>query len=518
MAISSKLSTLNVSNAISRLTMEETRDLVFRNGVPLNVLKDIAAQYDGENRKQNYVQAWLDMDNDASWDKLVAGLSKINKNSLATEIESEHLSRVPVPSNTSPSLLSTSSVSVSATPPANTQGHQEAATPAPVGSLPSAPLTATPAPVGSLPPAPLTATPAPVGSLPPAPLTATPASVGPLPPAPLTATPAPVDSLPPAPLTATPAPVGSLPLPDQSSTVSQQKVEDIRDAIEHFEEEFSDVKHEAQESLSLKQSENPKFVRKFRNNLLDMSVTKKKVHIRFFSRNEDEILKTETIEKLFVILGRYCNYSNYEIIFHIVKRFCPQLKGRMLKYRDSLTSFEKSTTVDVYLCAISARPGGEIREGFIRMTMKINKPPSECTLYEIRELKESIEEKASLQSYAMYIETPEEGSVCVRILIPWEVYSLVSAVLTTEFREEHLLTNLMVKRWAVEKNYLVRTWNIKCMSLWTLESTGTVFSFPDVNMFELEKLAVTRLVVQPIVMHNHILALYVPVSVCVCVC
>ena len=404
MASSSNISTLDVINATSRLTVEETRQLVFHMGVPLRVLDDIADEYKGENRKQHFVQKWLDMNPDATWDKLIAGLRKISLNALAAEIESKHLSKVPVPGSGSPSHPSTSS-SVCAPPPANTHSHQEVATPAPVGSLP------------------------------------------------------------PAPLTATPAPVGSLPLPDQSSTVSQQKVEDIRDAIEHFEEEFSDVKHEAQESLSLKQSKNPKFVRKFRNNLLDMSVTKKKVHIRFFSRNEDEILKTETIEKLFVILGRYCNYSNYEIIFHIVKRFCPELKGRMLKYRDSLTSFEKSTTVDVYLCAISARPGGEISKGFIRMTMKINKPPSECTLYEIRELKESIEEKATLESYAMYIETPGEGSVCVRLLVSWEVYSLVSAILTPEFREEHLLVEVMVKRWAVKKYYLVRILNITCMNL-----------------------------------------------------
>ena len=96
--------------------------------------------------------------------------------------------------------------------------------------------------------------------------------------------------------------------------------------IEHLEGEFSEVKHEAQESLSLKQSEDPKFVHKFRNHLLDMPVTKKQVHIKFFTRNEDEILKTKTIEKFFIILRRHCNYSNYEIIFHIVKRFCPKLK------------------------------------------------------------------------------------------------------------------------------------------------------------------------------------------------
>ena len=69
------------------LTVEETRDLVFQVGVPLNLLDGIA-NYRGENQKQHYVQKWLDMDTDASWDKLVAGLRKIDKNSLANEIES----------------------------------------------------------------------------------------------------------------------------------------------------------------------------------------------------------------------------------------------------------------------------------------------------------------------------------------------------------------------------------------------------------------------------------------------
>ena len=383
MAASNNLSTLAVSNATRRLTVEETRQLVFQMGVPLNVLDDIADEYKGENRKQHYVGKWLNMDPDSSWDKLIAGLKKMDMNALASEIESEHLSRPQITSTGSPSLLTTSSPSVSAPPVVNTPSHQ--------------------------------------------------------------------DTL------STPAPVTPLPHPSQTPVVFEQRVEETRGEIEHFEEEFSDMKFEAQKALSKKQIENPEFVERFQNHLLDMPVTKKQIHIRFFTRNEDEILNTNTIKKLFAILSRYCNYSNYEIILHIVKKFCHhKLKGRMERYRDSLTSFEKATTVDVYLCAISAHPGGGVREGFIRMTMKINKPPSECTLYEIRVLKESIEQKASLESYAMYIETPGEGSVCVRMLVPWQVHCLVAGVLTAKFREKHLLTEVTVKRWAIQKYYLVR--------------------------------------------------------------
>ena len=587
MAASGTLSLMN--NAISQLTMEETRNLVFKMGVPLKDVDNITERYSGDMQKPHLLQKWLDMNPDASWDKLVAGLRKINKNALATEVESKWaldpssttasfassssvslsaqlayntpriqeilttpllttatLSATPVPVNSLPPAALTAPVGslppaaltapvgslppavltapvgslplaaltapVSSLPPGAPTATpvpfgslppapQTAATPASVGSLPPAPLTATPAPVGplphtatpasvgSLPPAPLTATPASVGSLPPALLTATPALVGPLPPAatphaasvgslppialtapvgslppaPLTATPALVGSLPPAPPTATPAPVGSLPPAALTATPSpvspliplisnlplqtqsfKERVAATKCSIEKLQEDFSDLKSDAQEFLSEKENLDPKFVCKFRDHLLDLPVTKKQVHIQFFSRNCDKILKAETIQKIFIILGCYCNYSNYEIIFHIVNRFCPTLKGRTEKYRDSLTSFDKSTTIDVYLCAISARRGGAIREGFIRMTTKLKKAPSDSVLYEIRELKESIEEKASLESYAMYIETPEEGSVRVVLQVHEEVCFMVGAVFTLSFKQEYLLEDFTI--------------------------------------------------------------------------
>ena len=389
---------LMVCNAIDGLTVEETRQLVFKMGVPVKDIDNIGEQNSGGMQLVYLVKKWLDMTPDASWDKLVAGLRKINKNSLAADIESRHHTNATFDS---------------------------------VGPL--APVTATPAPVGPL--APVTATPAPVGPL--APVAAIPALVGPL--APVTATPAPVGPL--TPVTATPAPVAP---PDNTEQTFEQRVAGAKDGVEHLQEEFFDLKSDTQESLSGEEHRDPKFIQKFQDYLLEMPVAKRQVHIRFFSKNAEKILDAKTIRKLFVILGRYCNYSNYEIILHVVKRFCQELKGRMLTYRDCLISFEKSTTVDVYLCVISASPGGSIMKGFIRMTMKLNKPPSKCSLYEIRELKESIEEEVALESYAMYIETPGEGSVSVSLCIHEEVGWMVGVVFTAEFRQEHLVMEVTV--------------------------------------------------------------------------
>ena len=362
MAASSNMSALDVSNAIRKLTMEETRDLVFQMGVPLNALDDISAQFDGENRKQHFVQKWLDTKADASWDKLVTGLRQINMDSLATEIQSSF--KLKAIAFTTPNLTKEENTSLSIT----TNFTQ--------------------------------------------------------------------------------------------SAKNHIKVKVAKASIEHLEGQFSTIKSAARQSLTKKEGRDPNFVDTFRDHLLDLPVSKRRVHIRFFSRNEDEILAAKTVHKLFIILGRYCNYTNYDIIFHIVNRFCHELKERMEIYCDSLTSFEKATTVDVYLCAISAHPGGKLREGFIRMTMKMNKPPSQCTLYEIRELKESIEEEASLESYATYIETPGEGSVCVKLSLIREVGWMVGVVLTAEFRQVHLLTDIAVTTlygWKIDlTTYLVR--------------------------------------------------------------
>ena len=381
MAASSNVSTLEVSNALKRLTVEKTRELFFTLEVPLETLDDIAQQFDGENRKQHFVQKWLDMFPDASWEKLVAGLRKNGMNSLATEIESVHHIRAIVTSSGSVPLISTSA-------------------PPETGSTPAQPTTKATA----------------------GPVTAAPASADPLTPH------------------------------DNSSSSSslvitasfEKRVELATTKIEHLEEEFSSIKSKARKSLSSKESRDQSFVSTFRDHLLDLPCTKKQVHIRFFESNIDKILQSDTIQKLFIILGRHCNYTNYEIILHIVKRFCKELTERMLSYRDSLIVFEKTTTVDVYLCAISAPPCGRISAGFMRMTLKINKPASECTLHEIRELKESIEEEATLESYVVYIDTPETGSVCVRLCIPEEVGWMVGVVLTLDFRQKHLLSEVKV--------------------------------------------------------------------------
>ena len=224
------------------------------------------------------------------------------------------------------------------------------------------------------------------------------------------------------------------------------RVADVKGNLEHFEDEFSDLMCETRASLCNRESQEKHFLDRFRDYLLVLPVSKKAIHVRFFDRNEDDIIEAKTTLKLFAILCRYCNYSNYEIILHVVTKFCEAtLKQRMLYYQDSLIRFEMDTTVDIYLYAIKVRPEGEICKGFTQMAMKINKPTSMCTLYEIRMLRESSAENASVHSYCVYIEESiAQRSVLVSLRIHPAAVEDVTAAITSDFMNVHHLSELSV--------------------------------------------------------------------------
>ena len=328
MAASMELSAQNVVNALKNVTIKKTMELAFHLGVEENVLDDITDQYHGISRKRHSVQAWLNNDTGASWEKLVSGLRHIGMGIVANSVESAFVAKVRGPvANSSSARLS----------PATVTPMQPISTPEVAHA---------------------------------------------------------------APIPVAPAPTAVEPFNPFSQL--SVKVAEVKMVIKEFEDAFSELMSVTQSSMSDKESQDRKFLNKFRVHLLVLPVSKKAIHVKFFRESEGDILKAKNIGKLIAILSRYCNYTNYEIILHLVEKFCEAaLKKRMLYYRDLLMRFEMVTTVEIYLRAISA--GRKIIEAFSRMLMKIDKPASVCTLHEIRMLKEDLAKEASLHSYGMYI-------------------------------------------------------------------------------------------------------------------
>ena len=228
-----------------------------------------------------------------------------------------------------------------------------------------------------------------------------------------------------------------------SSTSSSDKVSQAKAAIERLDDTFSDLMSDVRSEMCDKECDDPKFLDKFRDRLLGLPIAKKSSHIKFFRESEDEILEAKNMRKVFAILNRYCSYRNYEILHHLVKKFCEaQLKTRMEEYCESLKRFEMATTINIYLSAISACQ--DLSLAFSRMALKINKPASMCTLHEIRMFKDALTEKASLHSYSMYIETVAESSVLLVLRFPERCIGWILAAMNPDFLCTHHLTGVAV--------------------------------------------------------------------------
>ena len=392
-AMSTNLSPQQVVKALEVLTNDETTELVFFLGVSLYVLNDIEK---GRIYKIRAIQAWLDKDTGASWEKIISGLREIKKDVLAKEVAKQHCPQSPY-----------------------------VATPSSDPSQPASVLTTQPV-----------TTPAPVTPAIPSSVATTSADDSEQSPNTVV-----VPSGPPA---SGPAAGELCPVATPSSpTPSTDRVSQVREDIERFDDTFSDLMLEAQSELCLRESVDPSFLTKFCDRLLGLSVAQKATHTKFFRESEDEFLDAKSMRKVFAILKRYCNYRNYEILQHIVKKFCEAvLQQKMQQYCLSLEEFEKATAIDIYLAAISACQ--ELSLAFAKMAVKINKPASVCTLHEVRKLKDALAEKASLHSYSTYIESMSESSVVLVLQFPESCVGWILAALTCEFLQEHLLSDVVV--------------------------------------------------------------------------
>ena len=229
---------------------------------------------------------------------------------------------------------------------------------------------------------------------------------------------------------------------ESSPSSLSDRVSQVRAEIDRLSDIFSDLMSDTRDELCARENVIPSFLDRFRDRLLELPVAQKAPHAKFFHKNEDDFLMAKNTRKIFAILRRYCNYRNYEILREVIGKFCEAvLQRRMQEYCKSLEKFEKATTVDIYLDAIKA--SDILKTSFTKMTVKINKPASECSVHEVRKLKETITERASLHSYSMYIEEESVGSVQLELGFPASCVGWILGLFTPDFLTTNFLSDVV---------------------------------------------------------------------------
>ncbi len=373
MAASCRLLLSDVITALDSLTIEQTKELVIRFGVELKTVQDIENEHKGSSRKIHNIQAWLDQDTQASWEKLVSGLQHIKMKNLARQVATQHCPQSAVAASPS-------------TDPHQPATLQSVATPAPL------------TPAASFPPA----------STDPNQLTIPPPS-------------------------------------DRCQPVALRSVADVQSAIVRLKERFSSIASHTRSEMCARERQDHNFLDRFRDHLLLLPVAKKAAHVKFFRENEDEILEARNIRKLFAILSRYLSFRNYEILQEIIVWLhVAPLQQSMQEYCRMLMKFEMSTSVDVYITSEPDEFTEDQKKAFSEMVLRINKPASECTLYDVRRMNEAIITSAGLCPYSVYISGVANKCVEVVVRFPSTALGWMLSAITPEFQSLYQLTEVTV--------------------------------------------------------------------------
>ena len=112
---------------------------------------------------------------------------------------------------------------------------------------------------------------------------------------------------------------------------------EVRAAIDRLIDTFSAIMADARSEMCDKEKVDPSFLDKFRDHLLGLLVAINATHDKFFNKSEDDLLRAKEIVKIFAILRRFCNFSNYELLCEIVRKFCQAILQQRMQGIHSVT-------------------------------------------------------------------------------------------------------------------------------------------------------------------------------------
>ena len=190
---------------------------------------------------------------------------------------------------------------------------------------------------------------------------------------------------------------------------------DLASEIKALEKEFGKLKDCVYESIKTQP------VDTFKVRLASVDAKTQKHHEEALKRI---IGSREKIEDIWIELGFYMNFLNYELLEHVLEKFeddIPEekteqyasLQHRMNQYIVRITAFFKRTRVCDFVELWPALADSPPKSDLHQFVVKCNKPWDSCTLYDLEQIKDGLARKLLLPKYSLFLQSAHESSITV---------------------------------------------------------------------------------------------------------
>ena len=214
---------------------------------------------------------------------------------------------------------------------------------------------------------------------------------------------------------------------------SARMVEVANQAAE-LSEKFANVLFNAKTQLNRRESE-PMFLKDFYTYLTTLPVSLKHKHLKFLKEEKPALKAANDVDEIFDVIEPHLAYTDYSLLKSIIAKFCSEeLNKIMASYILELEEYETKTTVHD---AQNTIHGGKIPNRFKPVVICTDLPPTVCTLYKVRQIREAIADEVALEPYAHLQLAVHASAVTIELAFPGHALSLVAQAMTADFLTKH---------------------------------------------------------------------------------
>ena len=176
----------------------------------------------------------------------------------------------------------------------------------------------------------------------------------------------------------------------------------------------------------------PKKLQALKTRLIRLPLSGRYKKLHFLQEKKEDIRNAQNVGDIFDVLDHYWNYVDYSLLEFIVKTYCNRnVKQEMKKYKHDLKKFEKATSVKDFTLALPNDRKFPSELSTLCAELKID--AAECTLHHVRKIKKALAQRASLQSYVVYMQDLHASSVVVTFAFPRAARDAVEQALDKKF-------------------------------------------------------------------------------------
>ena len=224
-------------------------------------------------------------------------------------------------------------------------------------------------------------------------------------------------------------------------------------------EKFRNVLSKTKIQLINRESE-PTFLTVFRTELTTLPMSTKYKHMKFLKDEKPALKAASDVDEIFDVIEPYMNHTDYSLLKFIIGTFCnDDLQKMMNSYILELEEFEKKTTVHDAQNIIHR---GKIPNESKPVMVCTDLPPTVCTLYKVRQIREAIAAEAALEPYAHLQLAVHASAVTIVLAFPQHALSLVAQAMTTDFVSTHNIESVFVNEKTLQSYMKEVSKKIKC--------------------------------------------------------